>query len=224
MAIVGLLNFKADNEFYFDAVEQFSEQCRSVNLLINAKKTKEMVLSFSRTYAIYDYLFINSQPIEKAEHFKYLGTYFSHDLKWHENTCYTYKKLRARFYCFSKFKQFDPSKSQKHDFIETLILPIFMYNIELWYFSATQGNRDKLLRLFFKNTHFFDADSLVCRRIENTAKNFINFNTHILNGCYSFGRKSYRMPKIKTERFLCSFIPTSIKVLNDMPLQSQSLF
>ena len=65
MAIVGLLNFKADNEFYFDAVEQFSEQCRSVNLLINAKKTKEMVLSFSRTYAIYDYLFINSQPIEK---------------------------------------------------------------------------------------------------------------------------------------------------------------
>ena len=54
-----------------------------------------------------------------------------------------------------------------------------MYNIELWYFSATQGNREKLFRLFFKNSHFFDADSLVCSRIENTANKLINFDTHV---------------------------------------------
>ena len=53
MAIVGLLNFKTDLSIYFDVVDNFLEQCRSVNLLINAQKTKEMALSFSRSYAIY---------------------------------------------------------------------------------------------------------------------------------------------------------------------------
>ena len=61
MAIVGLLNFKTDLSFYFDSVDNFLEQCHSVNLLIYAKKTKRMVLSFSRSYAIYDYLFIAGQ-------------------------------------------------------------------------------------------------------------------------------------------------------------------
>ena len=58
MAIVGVLNFKTYSSFYFDAVDHFLEQCHSVNLLINTKKTEEMVLSFSRSYAIYDYLFL----------------------------------------------------------------------------------------------------------------------------------------------------------------------
>ena len=81
MAIIGLLDFKTAASFYFDAIVDVLEKCKSVNLLINAKKTKEMVLSVSRTHAIYDYLFINGSPIEKVEHFKYLGVIFSNSLK-----------------------------------------------------------------------------------------------------------------------------------------------
>ena len=50
MVIVELLNIKTDSY----AVEIFFEHCHSVNILIKAKKTKEMVLSFGRSYVIYD--------------------------------------------------------------------------------------------------------------------------------------------------------------------------
>ena len=131
MALVGLLNYKTDHSFYYDAIEHYLEQCRDVNLLINAKKTQEMVLSFSRTYAVYDYLFINNSPIEHVANFKYLGTVFSNDLKWHANTEVLYNKIKSRFYAFSKFKDFKPTSCQKQYFIQSLIVPILFYNIEL---------------------------------------------------------------------------------------------
>ena len=64
MALIVLLNFqKEDSSFYFNAVNFFVNQCKSVNLLINASKTKEMVVSFSRLYGIYDHLFIDNNVI-----------------------------------------------------------------------------------------------------------------------------------------------------------------
>ena len=215
MAIVGLLNFKTDSSFYFDAVDNFLEQCHSVNLLINAKKTKEMVLSFSRSYAIYDYLFIAGQPIDKVDHFKYLGTIFSSSLKWHENSDCINGKLRSRFYAFSKFKQFKPSQSQKDHFIRTLIFPILTYNIELWHFSSTVKERTKLLKHFDRNNFAVDMDTFVTGRINKLANNIIGSDNHILNDCYSCPRTQYLLPRVRTNRFLQSFIPMSIKVLNN---------
>ena len=49
MAIAGLFDLKTDSIF-FVAIE----------------RTKEMVVSFSRTFAIYDYLFIDRRSIEKV--------------------------------------------------------------------------------------------------------------------------------------------------------------
>ena len=69
MALVGLLNYKTDHSFYYDAIEHYIEHCPDVRLLINAKKTQKMVLSFSRTYAVYDYIFINNSPIEHVANF-----------------------------------------------------------------------------------------------------------------------------------------------------------
>lgn len=55
MAGVGPLTYKTDNSFYFDAMEFFfTHQCNSVNLIMNSKKTKERLLSFSKTCAGYD--------------------------------------------------------------------------------------------------------------------------------------------------------------------------
>ena len=171
MAIVGLLDFKTDASFYFDTVDNFLEKCRSVNLLINAKKTKEMVLSFSRTFAIYDYLFINGSVIDKVEHFKYLGTTFSNSLKWCENSNCLNSKIRSRFYAFSKFKHFKPNAYQRDHFIKTLIFPVLTYNIELWYFSATVNDRKRLLKHFNRNNFSVDVDSFVVERIHSIASN-----------------------------------------------------
>ena len=174
-----------------------------------------MVVSFSRTFGIYDYLFIDGSPIEKVEHFKYLGTIFSDNLKWHENTDCVNSKLRSRFYAFSKFKLFNPTVSQKEHFIKTLIFPILTYNIELWYFSSSINDRAKLLKLFDRNNFYTDMDHFVADRIHKLASNFVEWDDHVLNACYTCPRTQYLLPKIRTNRFLESFIPTSIKVLNN---------
>ena len=76
-------------------------------IYLSMLRKHKMVLSFSRTYAVYDYLFINNSPIEHAGNFEYLGMVFSNDLKWYANTEILYSK--SRFYAFSKFKDFKPT-------------------------------------------------------------------------------------------------------------------
>ena len=60
---------------YFNSIQTFIEQRKSNNLIINPSKTKEMVLSFSRSYFPCDYVFIDGNLIERVDNFKYLGTF-----------------------------------------------------------------------------------------------------------------------------------------------------
>ena len=164
---------------------------------------------------MYDYLFINGNIIDRVDHFKYLGTVFSHDLKWHANSEVLYNKIRMRFYAFSKFKDFRPTSGQKEYFIQTLLVPILMYNIELWFYSCTKGERQKLCRPFTRNHYCLDILNRVNSSITKTAFNFIKCDNHILNSCYLVPRTLYLMPRTRTERFLNSIIPESIQILND---------
>lgn len=96
MAIVVLLKY-SDSELsepYFDSVWNFVDKCASVNIILNTVKTREMVVSFSKSKAIHDYVFTNGNPTEKVSSFKYLhvGTIFDNDLKWSSNTQYETKK------------------------------------------------------------------------------------------------------------------------------------
>ena len=173
-----------------------------------------MVLSFSRSYFPCDYVFIDGNLIERVDNFKYLGTFFNDNLKWSSNTDNVYSKLRQRFFAFSKFKHFKPNSAQRVNFIETLILPVLTYNIELWFYSATQTERDKLLKNFSRNGYVFDCNALVDDKIFSTASNIIESDNHILSECYKSNRKFYRLPKIRCTRFSNSFVPKSINILN----------
>ena len=52
------------------------------NLILNTAKTKEMVCDFSRSQNITYSVFINGAEIEKVFDFKYLGTFFSEDMRF----------------------------------------------------------------------------------------------------------------------------------------------
>ena len=174
MAIVGLLNFKDSDTSYpfFDAIQTFVDQCASVNLLINASKTKEMVVNFSKSCAIYDYSFINGRS--SVSSFKYLGIYFDNDLKWQSNSDYVYGKLKQRFYAFSQFFHFKPSTAQKYYFIRSLIKPVFTYNFELWYNSATKKQINRMTGQFKKRNFDLDMDFYLRIMIKKTAFKFIS--------------------------------------------------
>ena len=83
MGVVGFLNFNYPSTSYpyFESVQSFIEQCASFNLFINSTKCKEMLVSFSGTYGVYDYLFISGSPIELLDTFQYIGTFFDGNIK-----------------------------------------------------------------------------------------------------------------------------------------------
>ena len=116
------------------------------------------MVSLSRTYGVYDHLFIFNSPIENVDGVKYIGAFFSNNLKWHANSDYVYCKLKQRFFAFSKFKLFHPNLAQQELFIKTIIFPVLSYNIEMWYGSATKKEREKRTGLFYRQSLDLDID------------------------------------------------------------------
>ena len=94
-------------------------KCKAANWIINADKTRKMFVSFSRTHSVCDYVFVDGKLIDKVDDFKYLGTFFGANLKWSSNTDHIYKKLKQRFFAFSKFKHFKPDEQQRNHLIRS---------------------------------------------------------------------------------------------------------
>ena len=66
-------------------IRQFTESCERDGLQLNAKKTKEMIIDFSRNDHQLQQLRINNENIERTSSYKYLGTTITQDLKWDKN-------------------------------------------------------------------------------------------------------------------------------------------
>ena len=64
-------------------------------------------------------------------------------------------------------------------YIKIPVFPILTYYIELWFNSANQFERDKLLKLCDINNFDTDITFLVERKIFNTATNILVDNEHI---------------------------------------------
>ena len=108
-----------------------------------------MVFDFSKSNTVTSSAFIDGTEIEKVVDFKYLGTFFSEDLRWHKNSDTIYKKIKSRFYVFSKFRSFYPTDAQCFSFIQSLVLPFLLYNSEMWFHSCAEGERSMLFNNAF---------------------------------------------------------------------------
>lgn len=213
-AIAALLKHNMDDSSYFDTIDFLVDWCADHNLLLNASKTKEMVINFSKTTSVNSPVLVKNSIIERVSSFKYLGVNFNNKLTWdtHFNTLKS--KLKQRFYSFYHFCSFNPSPSQRKFYIQSLILPLVMYNCELWFYQCSQTSQNYAKRYFSK--YGFDINALVEHRIMDYANNIMKDSSHFLNPNFIVLPRSlrYRSFKSKTSRMLNSFMPVSIRLLN----------
>ena len=73
-----------------------------------------------------------------------------------------------------------PSATQCYHFIQSLILPVLLYNSELWFYSCTDGERTMLLSYFERANFDCDIHSVVCKRALKTAEKFFNDPEHMM--------------------------------------------
>lgn len=78
-AVVGLIH-NNDEAAYRSEVSQLESWCRTNNLSINVKKTKEMIVDFRLKPCTFSSLYINGEPVERVPCFKYLGVEISDNL------------------------------------------------------------------------------------------------------------------------------------------------
>ena len=79
-------------------------------MLLNSKKTKNMIFNFSDNYQFSTRLSLNNENIEIEKSTKLLGTIISDDLKWNLNTKNIVKKSNARMQILRKASSFGASQ------------------------------------------------------------------------------------------------------------------
>ena len=96
--ISGLIS-KGDESQYRQDINSLANWCEENNLLLNAQKTKEMVIDFRRIKSPIAPITINGEDIEIVTDFKFLGTIISNDLSWDTNITAITKKAQQRTLC-----------------------------------------------------------------------------------------------------------------------------
>jgi len=105
-SIQALIANQRDLTNYKSEVERFVQWCDSHHLLLNVKKTKELIFDFRKTDNIHDSIVIKGEVVERVACYKYLGVVFDENLDWVENSKKVQSKVNQRLHFMSKVSKF----------------------------------------------------------------------------------------------------------------------
>ena len=218
--LAGLIT-NADESHYTNQVDDLVQWCDENNLLLNASKTKEIVVDFRKKSTHVPPLLINGEPIEKVETFKFLGTLISEDLKWDENISSIIKKAHQRLYFLRQLRKFGMKKDILLRFYRSVIESILTFSIIIWFDSITVTQRKKLNTIVRTANRITGCDlpsleSLYLTRTQNRAKKIVDDVSHPASHIFQMlpsGRR-YRSVKAGTTRTRNSFFPRAVNILN----------
>lgn len=99
--VVGLISNNTETA-YLQEIRNLKNWCQENNLLINVRKTKELIMDFSkRQVRNYQFLYIRGITGEREDSFQYLGVHITQNLSW---TCHitTLEKMACQWLFFLK--------------------------------------------------------------------------------------------------------------------------
>lgn len=95
-AILALLNNQESVAAYNHSVTHFTQWCTNNHLYINSSKTKEMV--FNPPTQSLNHIYIDHNPIEQVNTFKYLGLTLDNNLTFAHHVTDIYKRSQQRLH------------------------------------------------------------------------------------------------------------------------------
>jgi hypothetical protein len=116
-------------------------------MMLNQKKTKNMIFNFSKKYPFATRLEVNGENIEIIKKTKLLGTIVTEDLKWEENTKLLVKQGNARMQLLKKVKGFTNNLKDLKEIYVLFIRSILEKSSVVWHSSLTQENEKDLERV-----------------------------------------------------------------------------
>ena len=206
---------------YRQEIANFTEWCQKNFLVLNTKKTKEIIIDFRKKKTTFMPIVINGEEIEIVNKYKYLGTIIDSKLSFTDNIDYIFKKGQQRLYFLRQLNKFHIDRKIMTIFYQTFIQSILVFNFVCWYGRLSVRNKNKLMKIattaskisgnsFESLTSIFERQTLkkVCKIIKDP--------THCLYSQFQFlpsGRR-INLPLLRSNRARQSFIPTGIRYYN----------
>ena len=217
-AIQGLIS-NNENE-YRQCVDWFVKWCEEHFLLLNVKKTKEIIIDFRNKKDPHESLFINGEKVEQVENYKYLGVTIDNQLNWKCHSNLVYKKLNSRLHFLRRLKYFHIDNKLLVLFYQSILQSIICFSLTCWGGNTRHSSKEKINNIVKKaericKSIFPDFDCLYIMNCQRKILSIQKDMSHPLFDQILYSKRSKRpIPlKCKRERYRNSFMPTSIKLL-----------
>ncbi|KAK7895274.1 hypothetical protein WMY93_020599 [Mugilogobius chulae] len=223
-AIIGLITDDDDAE-YRGLTQDFVDWCQQNHLLLNAGKTKEMVVDFRRRHSIAPPpVNIQGRDIERVDSYKYLGVHLNNKLDWTHNTDALYRKGQSRLYLLRRLRSFGVRGPLLRTFYDSVVASAILYGVVCWSSSITERERKKLDKVIKKSSSVLGCplDSVRevgDRRVLARFTSMLDHESHPLQDALSALESSFSdrliHPRCVKERFRRSFLPAAVRLYNE---------
>ena len=223
-SLSGLVS-EGDENSYRQAVDELVAWCDRHYLVLNVTKTEEMIIDFRTKKEPLEPLTIKGEDVRQVKTYKYLGTIIDDQLSWSENIEACLKKSNQRLFFLRKLRKFKVNNTILQLFYQATILSVLLYNQLCYFGSASEEDKNKLNKVVRRAESIIGQEQCGLEQFYNEAsiKKFNDIllqNSHPLHSVAD-AQKSKRHPgrfislPSRTTRFLNSYIPTAIRLVNE---------
>ena len=172
-SIQALISSETDLLNYENEISRFVKWCDDHFLLLNVKKTKEVIFDFRLKDNVHSNILIKGQEVERVKEYKYLGVVFDEKLDWSKNSITIQKKINQRLFFMKKLFSFNVDKTLLNLFYDSCIVSLFTFCINAWGGNQRANDKAKMNRTirnankFLNNCNYNQVDDwlvLSCRR------------------------------------------------------------
>jgi len=193
----------------------------SNNLILNAAKTKDMIISNKRDNPICSPIKLNSSCIELVESFTYLGTILDSKLSFKQQTEATITKARKRFYILKKLSSLGVPRPVIVQCYITFVECIFIYHLCTIYGHLSQACIDSINDIiktarYLTGCHCNDIKTVYERCFKKRCLRMFTSNPTPLLDLDKLPSGRYRSLKYRVDIRRYSFRALAIKFMNSV--------
>ena len=127
-------------------LEQINSWSENQKMEISQKKTKAMIVNFSKKYQFTTRLNIKKLNVEIVKQMKILGNIINDDLSWGDNCTFLIKKVNQRMELLRRAQSFGATNDEMVHLWVVYCRNILEQSCAIWHSSITEENSDDLER------------------------------------------------------------------------------
>jgi len=217
-----------DDIVYRQEVTTFVTWCAVNYLELNVKKTKEMIVDFRKLPVEHAPLYINNDIVECVQQYKYLGTIIDNKFSFNLNADHVFKKGMSRMYFVRQLRKLRIDSKIMDLFYSSIVQSVLSFSIVCWFGTCSAQAKVKLNRIV-SNCERLGVSNITPlmdiykKCVIQRSKVIYNDKLHPLNSHYEYLPSGRRLRSIttRTSRYLKSFVPSSVAIINQSNVQLQ---